>query len=258
MEAFEMTKRPVIVDQRQADLRRIDVEIERLERQIADKEAALDADARKHLAEMDHNLQQRLGQQIVALRSHVKTLHDDRFSVELGDITEPGNKPAAVAAAPVKHQAWDIDEKVLTAGQPAYPGVVRGSADDDGKVFPEAWVNMKAFWEASCMDHFRKADIPADFPVNMDFAASMNGEIMATHIWLSARCKALEARLAEIESRPQLEYRGVWKSTDAYKRGDLTTYDGSMWHAQVGSQGLVPGQGEGWRLCVKKGKDARS
>ncbi|MER9733043.1 hypothetical protein [Mesorhizobium sp. M0217] len=255
-----MSKRPVpvIVDQRQADLRKIDVEIERLERQISEKGAALDADAKKNLAEMDHGLQQRLDQQIVALRSHVKKLHDDRFSVELGNIREPENKPAAVAAAPVKHRAWDIDEKVLKAGVPEYPDVTRGSDADKDELFFKGYGRSVDYWSANFAEGFRRQGFHPDLKVGIDFLCGMMGAEKANFLWLSHRCKALEARLAEIESRPQLEYRGVWKSTDAYRRGDLTTYDGSMWHAQVGSQGLVPGQGEGWRLCVKKGKDARS
>ncbi|WP_164780226.1 hypothetical protein [Mesorhizobium sp. M7A.F.Ca.US.011.01.1.1] len=252
-----MTKRPVIVDQRQADLRKIDVEIERLERQIAEKEAALDADAKKHLAEMDHNLQQRLGQQIVALRSHLKKLHDDRFNVELGDLAEPKQK-AVVAAAPVQRRAWDINEKVLKRGPPEYPDIIRGSHADKDDVFFKEYDRSVDYWVAKIQDGFRQDGLHPDVKVGLDFLAAMIGAQKASFLWLSRRCMSLETRLAEIESRPQLEYRGVWKSSDAYKRGDLTTYDGSMWHAQVGSQGLVPGQGEGWRLCVKKGKDARS
>lgn len=69
----------------------------------------------------------------------------------------------------------------------------------------------------------------------------------------------LLARVEALEARPQLEYRGTWKPDQQYKQGALTTHDGSMWHAEIGSKGVTPGQGEGcWRLCVKKGRDARS
>ncbi|WP_156936522.1 hypothetical protein [Mesorhizobium sp. LNJC384A00] len=254
-----MTKRPVIVDQRQADLRKIDVEIERLERQISEKGAALDADAKKHLAEMDHGLQQRLDQQIVTLRSHVKKLHDDRFSVELGDITVPENKPAAVAAAPVKHRAWDIDEKVLKAGVPEYPDVVRGSDADRDELFFKGYGRSVDYWSANFAEGFRRQGFHPDLKVGIDFLCAMMGAEKANFLWLSHRCKALEARLAEIESKPGMAYRGVWQRDAAYRRGDVCTHQGSSWHCELDqSQGLQPGEGLGWKLMVKKGRDARS
>lgn len=247
---------PVVVDPRRAELAKIDSEIERLAKQISEKRAAVDADQKLHPLDQSQELQDRLNAQIRVLRGHVDQKQKERFDVELG--AEPKHKPAtSAAAAPVQHRTWRIDEKVLKGGLPEYPDIVRGSDADKDDVFSDAFLAAKAFWEASIMDHFRKNGLHADQSVQLDFAASMQGEIVGNFRWLSARCMALEERLSKLEARPILEYRGVWKSTDTYKRGDLTTHDGSMWHAQVGSQGLMPGQGEGWRLCVKKGKDAR-
>jgi hypothetical protein len=172
---------PVVVDQRVADLAHIDGEIARFQKLLTDNQACLAADQKFHPLDQDVDLQKRLKSQISETCEAMEKVKDQRFDIEIGK-AEP--KPQQAQQAQPQRRQWEIDEQVLKAGKPAYPGVVRGGVDDDGKVFPKAWANMKAFWEASCMDHFRKADIPADLPVNMDFAASMNGEIMASHLWL--------------------------------------------------------------------------
>ena len=51
--------------------------------------------------------------------------------------------------------------------------------------------------------------------------------------------------------RPQMRYCGLWDRTKAYRPGDLATYNGGGWVAQIGSTGLKPGDGMGWRLAVK-------
>lgn len=50
-------------------------------------------------------------------------------------------------------------------------------------------------------------------------------------------------------------YRGIWRE-GAYKRGDVTTRDGSQWHANVETSG-VPGDSPDWQMCVKKGRDGK-
>lgn len=251
-----MTKRPaapVIIDQRQADLRKIDGEIERLERQIAAKAAALDADAKKNLAEMDHGLQQRLDQQIVTLRSHVKKLHDDRFSVELGDIREPENKPAAVAAAPVKHRAWEIEP----VRKPTYPSMIRTA--ENHSTFSDALQGFIAHAIYKKNATLKDVGCHPDQRADLDLVATISAQGEATFAWLSHRCEALEQRLAQIESRATLAYKGVWQRDAAYRRGDVCTHQGSSWHCDLDqSQGLQPGEGLGWKLMVKKGRDARS
>ena len=42
----------------------------------------------------------------------------------------------------------------------------------------------------------------------------------------------LEARVAEIETRG-VQYRGVFQSAQQYARGDLVTFDGSIYHANA-------------------------
>jgi hypothetical protein len=72
------------------------------------------------------------------------------------------------------------------------------------------------------------------------------------------RIDALERRLAPIEERG-LDYQGVWDAGQTYKRGDVCTYDGSMWVCKLAHSGSRPGTDHGstWQLSVKRGKDGK-
>lgn len=56
---------------------------------------------------------------------------------------------------------------------------------------------------------------------------------------------------------PSLVDRGVWREGESYKRGNGTTFGGSFWIAQRDGVTDKPGEGDGWRLAVKKGRDGR-
>lgn len=56
---------------------------------------------------------------------------------------------------------------------------------------------------------------------------------------------------------PFLIYRGVWESRD-YSAGDAVTWAGSMWVAERATAGKPDTSDSGWRLAVKKGRDAKS
>jgi hypothetical protein len=47
---------------------------------------------------------------------------------------------------------------------------------------------------------------------------------------------------------------GVYRAEQTYVKGDGVTYSGSFWIAQKDAPG-TPGQDDGWRLAVKKGRD---
>lgn len=64
-----------------------------------------------------------------------------------------------------------------------------------------------------------------------------------------AKIEALESQL----SGGMLKYLGVWQRQVAYEPGNMVTYNGSMWHANVASSGIEPGDGKGWTLAVKRG-----
>jgi integrin beta 3 len=56
---------------------------------------------------------------------------------------------------------------------------------------------------------------------------------------------------------PILVDRGVFKSGTAYERGDAVTYGGSLWIAQRDAGSCRPGEGDAWRLSVKRGRDGK-
>ena len=55
---------------------------------------------------------------------------------------------------------------------------------------------------------------------------------------------------------PAVIDRGVYKDGSDYVRGDGATWAGSFWVAQKDAPGK-PGDGDGWRLSVKKGRDGK-
>ena len=48
--------------------------------------------------------------------------------------------------------------------------------------------------------------------------------------------------------------RGIFREGEKYVRGDATTFGGNLWLAQEPTT-EKPGEGKGWRLAVKKGRD---
>lgn len=53
-----------------------------------------------------------------------------------------------------------------------------------------------------------------------------------------------------------VSYEGVHKEGNVYRKGQLVTHGGSMWHANR-TTAHKPGQSDAWTLAVKRGKDAR-
>ena len=53
--------------------------------------------------------------------------------------------------------------------------------------------------------------------------------------------------------------RGLYKEGNAYARGDIVTWSGSMWHCEAAVATLLdkPGQSTAWRLVVKHGRDGK-
>ncbi|MBX3704624.1 MAG: hypothetical protein KF822_12685 [Steroidobacteraceae bacterium] len=72
---------------------------------------------------------------------------------------------------------------------------------------------------------------------------------------LAGKFGAIERRLAELESR-QVRYVGVYESGRRYRKGELVTHDGSVWHCEAATE-AKPGTTDAWVLAVKRGKDAR-
>lgn len=72
------------------------------------------------------------------------------------------------------------------------------------------------------------------------------------------RIAALTERLAAVEARPHLEYRGVWERETTYTHGNCVTKDGSVWICIVAPTTSEPGVDHVcWKLAVKRGKNGR-
>lgn len=55
---------------------------------------------------------------------------------------------------------------------------------------------------------------------------------------------------------PTVVYRDIWKAGTSYAVGDAVTWDGSLWICRAPGDGK-PGDGAGWRLAVKRGRDGK-
>ena len=70
---------------------------------------------------------------------------------------------------------------------------------------------------------------------------------------IHTRLIALERRLAELEERRAMSYRGIWSQDEHYSEGDYCTHAGSLWHANEGTRSH-PGRDASWQLCVKRSR----
>lgn len=61
----------------------------------------------------------------------------------------------------------------------------------------------------------------------------------------------------QVFTLPVIIDRGVYDSDKGYERGDAVSSGGSLWIAQKDSPDHKPGDGDGWRLAVKRGRDAQ-
>lgn len=244
------TRKPVIGDPRQAALHKIDMEIDRLEKAIGEKAAAVKADQALHAFDQSQEKQDRLNQQIRVLRGHFDQMQQKRFEVELGELAP---KTPVVAASPThSKKKWDI--KNVPA--PTYPIGARQRGDK--AALDAAFMAFLEYHIDQAKIAMQRRDVDPAGRTSIDLLMDVAGEHLGMHVWISERVKELEARVAELENKPSVEYRGVWRSNEEYRRGNLVTHDGSMWHAEIVSNGLIPGDGTaGWKLCVKKGKDGR-
>ena len=76
---------------------------------------------------------------------------------------------------------------------------------------------------------------------------------------LTKRVASLESQLASFDGGQKNladAHQGPWQGGVVYDRGDLVTFQGSVWLClEKGAQ--RPNADSGWRLVVKHGKDAR-
>ena len=74
---------------------------------------------------------------------------------------------------------------------------------------------------------------------------------------LRPKFERLEQRIAALESRKSLNYRGVFRDGVEHQAGDIVTFDGSMWHCNAATTDRSGGTSNSWTMCVKRGRDAR-
>lgn len=73
---------------------------------------------------------------------------------------------------------------------------------------------------------------------------------------ISGRFDDVEARLAALEQRPSLSYRGVWDPRSEYREGEFVTDQGSVWYARRTTRER-PGSSADFQLAVKRGADGK-
>ena len=80
---------------------------------------------------------------------------------------------------------------------------------------------------------------------------------------LAAQIDGLKAEVRELKSQMRevqeggVRYCGVYQRAAEYRRGDVISYDGSMWVALRSTDPMeIPGKSACWQLSVKHGRDA--
>jgi hypothetical protein len=74
---------------------------------------------------------------------------------------------------------------------------------------------------------------------------------------LTAKVNALEEKVADLEAKPSMRYRGIWDESEIYAKGDVTTLAGGAWVA-VSNPIDRPGKPDsGWQLAVKSASAPR-
>lgn len=77
---------------------------------------------------------------------------------------------------------------------------------------------------------------------------------------LEAEVKSL--RLERVVAQPPTlnladAWAGTWSENTTYPRGACTTWDGSMWLAMKSTNRRPGIEDSGWKLIVKRGRDAK-
>ncbi|ESY69602.1 portal protein [Mesorhizobium sp. LNHC232B00] len=77
------------------------------------------------------------------------------------------------------------------------------------------------------------------------------------HVIMRDKYEQLEARIADQADGivSGAKYAGTWQRQVTYPFGALVTRSGALWHCNVESNGIEPGDGAAWTLCAKSGSD---
>lgn len=75
--------------------------------------------------------------------------------------------------------------------------------------------------------------------------------------YCEASCEPLRQRIAELESRPQLEYLGVYQENQQYRAQAAVTHDSQLWIARRATT-KKPGGTDDWQLAIRGPSKGRS
>jgi hypothetical protein len=67
----------------------------------------------------------------------------------------------------------------------------------------------------------------------------------------------LRKKVAALESEPRLHEAGIWAPSTEYREGGVVTHSGCAWVAKQANPPGKPGESEGWRMLVKRGRDGK-
>jgi hypothetical protein len=148
--------------------------------------------------------------------------------------------------------AWNVK----SLKQPKYPAGARKRAD-------RAAIDaaFEQFIEHG-VDQFAKvcAETGAspDGTVTMELLCRFIGVQKGILDWQMNRAAEAEERIAVLEDTiGKSPWKGIWIPDENYPAGCFVSFGGSMWHADGPSKGQKPGEGIGWTLAVKRGRDGK-
>lgn len=81
------------------------------------------------------------------------------------------------------------------------------------------------------------------------------GEVVALLEPLMNEARDLRRRVAELEATP-LDFTGPYETGREYRKNQLCVDGGSLWIA-LRTTTQRPGDGDGWCLCAKRGRDGK-
>lgn len=167
----------------------------------------------------------------------------------------PKPEPVTIDTDAIAKQAAAL----IPAPLPAAP-LPAPSVDEIAAAFERRFSDLTLSWERQARDTFEKAadrmPTPKDgrdaIPLDtMDMTLTEDGRTVTVKMQAGETILEKSIKLATVIDR------GVFKSGDAYEKGDAVSYGGCLWIAQKDNPEGVPGGSKEFRLAVKKGRDGK-
>lgn len=174
----------------------------------------------------------------------IRRERDKQRQKQMADAEGASRESARVATKAAAVPAKKLDPVESLKGFQRWSDLVRAYIDDELPMTTEA-ERQKAF--ADIFQYKPVFRTMVLLPI-MKYLRSMNER--------TDRIKALEDRLTQLESRPELKFMGPWRDDSHYGSGCLVQKNAALWLATKDSIAASPGTAEGsdcWRLVVKSG-----